>query len=188
MNKGRLEAFTDAIIAIAATIMVLELHVPKVNTFNGLIEEWPTFLAYIVSFSFIYVVWYSHQSLFNKAKVVSMRTYALNGVWLFILSLIPFSTRWIGEAPNAAFPEFFYALNLFLWSLLFQIMDRQILRDNPGAKGDLSNSFSYRALLYGGYVLAMVCSFFSPILCLIVLTLTSILLTVRLFIVVKKNA
>ena len=69
MNKNRLEAFTDAIIAIAATIMVLELHIPQYNTLASLVEEWPVFLAYFISFTLIYTVWYNHHNLFKKAKI-----------------------------------------------------------------------------------------------------------------------
>ena len=74
MNKNRLEAFSDAIIAIAATIMVLELHIPKLNNLSGLWEEWPVFLAYFISFTLIYAVWYNHHNLFKKANYISKQT------------------------------------------------------------------------------------------------------------------
>ena len=83
MNKGRLEAFTDAIVAIAATIMVLELKTPLTNDWNGIKEILPTRLAYIISFVMIYVVWFSHHNLFKKAEVITPRTYLLNGLWIF---------------------------------------------------------------------------------------------------------
>lgn len=140
MNKSRLEAFTDAIVAIAATIMVLELHTPSRPTLAGFLEEIPTFLTYIVSFVLIYLVWYNHHNLFNKATVISTRTYFLNGLWIFWLTLIPFTTRWVGAAPDKTVPELFYTLDLFLWSLSFQLMDHSILRDNPDAAADETDS------------------------------------------------
>lgn len=183
MNKARLEAFTDAIIAIAATIMVLELHVPKENNFHGLLEEWPTFLAYLVSFVFIYTVWYSHHNLFKKAKKITTRTYLYNGIWLFLLTLVPFTTNWVGEAPNASLPEFLYTLVLLLWSLMFQVMDNQIVHDNPEVKKDETNHLSYRLALYGGYIIAILLAFFQPIWCLILMAITSFILTLRLFLI-----
>ncbi|MBR1866630.1 MAG: DUF1211 domain-containing protein, partial [Lachnospiraceae bacterium] len=136
MNKGRLEAFTDAIVAIAATIMVLELHTPVSNDWQGIVGEWPTFFAYVISFLMIYVVWYSHHNLFGKAENITPRTYLLNGLWSFFLTLVPFSTGWVGSSPDAVMPEFFYALNLLLWSVAVHLLDRQILRENPDATRD----------------------------------------------------
>lgn len=117
MNKARLEAFTDAIIAIAATIMVLELKVPAQATLQGLLSEWQVLLAYVISFIFIYVVWFSHHNIFKKAKTITARTFIYNGIWLFLLTLVPFTTRWVGSNVNATFPEFLYVLVLLLWSI-----------------------------------------------------------------------
>lgn len=181
MNKARLEAFTDAIIAIAATIMVLELEVPKQPTFSGLLGEWQTLLAYIVSFIYIYVVWFSHHNIFKKAQTISTRTFLYNGIWLFLLTLVPFTTKWVGSQTNAAFPEFLYAFIMLMWSLMFEVMDRQILRDNPTAEKDPTNSRAYRLALYGGFVLAMIIAFISPIGSLIVMALTSVILIIRMF-------
>lgn len=75
MNKSRLEALTDAIIAIAATIMVLELQVPEHNSIHSLMENWPIFLAYTISFFLIYIVWFNHHNIFKKAKIISTKTY-----------------------------------------------------------------------------------------------------------------
>ena len=99
IDKKRLIGFTDAITAIASTIMVLELVNPHVPTIQGLIRQWPIFLAFLNSFAMIYVVWYKHNNLFQKFETVSMRIFYLNGVWLFFLTLVPFATGWIGEFP-----------------------------------------------------------------------------------------
>lgn len=83
MDKNRIIALTDGIIAIAATIMVLELEVPEELTTASLLGQWPVLLAYIVSFSQIYLAWRSHHNSFQKADVVSVRTFLINGIWLF---------------------------------------------------------------------------------------------------------
>ncbi|GAA2970442.1 TMEM175 family protein [Lentilactobacillus parakefiri] len=174
MNKERLEAFTDAIIAIAATIMVLELQTPKEATIQGLGELWSVFLSYIVSFALIYIVCYSHHNIFEKADYISTKTFLLNGVWLFFLTLAPFTTAWIGKFPNDTLPEFIYALVLLLWSVTFQIMDIQIRHDNPTAQKDRTSLFQFRLVLYGGMVAGMIVSFFVLILTLVITGITTL--------------
>ncbi len=181
MNKERLVAFTDAIVAIAATIMVLELHTPITDDWQGLREEWPTFLAYLISFSVIYVVWYNHHNLFAKAEVVTTRTFLLNGLWLFFLTLVPFTTGWVGSAVGASLPEFLYPLNMLLWSGTFHLIDLQVRRDNPGAARDSSTRAFDRAFMYGGYALCMALSFVWPPASLYLIGAVSVVMIVRIF-------
>ena len=159
MNKERLAAFTDAIAAIAATIMVLELGVPSTNDWTGFWAERGIILAYIVSYMMIYLVWYMHHNLFQKAENISVRTFLINGVWLFFLTLVPFTTAWVGNAPEASAPRVLYTLNMFLWALCFQWMDYQIRKDNPDAVRDSSNQLIDRAIMYGGFALCLIFSF-----------------------------
>ena len=93
---------------------------------------------YTISFAMIYIVWYNHHNLFQKAYNIAKRTYLLNGLRLFFLTPTPFTTGRVGSAPDAALPEFLYALNLLLWSGAFHLLDRQFLRDNADAAGDKS--------------------------------------------------
>lgn len=181
MNKARLEAFTDAIIAIAATIMVLELEVPKEPTLHGLLSEWQVLLSYIISFIFIYVVWFSHHNIFKKAQNITTRTFIYNGIWLFFLTLVPFTTRWVGSDVNATFPEFLYVFVMLIWSIMFEVIDRQIIHDNPDAPKDPTNARTYRLALYGGFVLAMIVSFFAPIWCMFIMAFTSVMLILQMF-------
>ena len=169
MNKSRVEAITDGIIAIAATIMVLELGLPSTNDLSGLMELRLTFLAYVISFFMIYIVWLLHHDLFSKAEVISRRTFMVNGVWIFMLTLVPFTTAWVGSAPDAFLPEFLYPLNMLLWSGAFQWLDYQIRQDNPGAERDVTTRFSVRMILYGGYILSMILAFVKPVLSLYVI-------------------
>lgn len=174
LNKERLGAFTDAIVAIAATIMVLELHTPAHANLASLLKEGPTFIAYIVSFVLIYLVWFNHHNIFEKADIISVRTFLYNGIWLFLLTLIPFTTRWVGVAPSSTLPELLYTLDLFLWSLMFQIMDNQIRKDNPGTTRDETNNFSFRFLLYGTYLIAIIMAFIIPVISLLIIALIDI--------------
>ena len=181
MNKGRLEAFTDAIVAIAATIMVLELHTPITNNWKGLMEEWPIFLAYIISFAMIYVVWYSHHNLFKKAETITPRTYLINGLWVFFLTLVPFTTGWVGASPDATLPEVVYAINLLLWSAAFHLLDRQILKDNPTAEKDSSTRLFDRAFMYGGYAVCILLAFLYARFSLYIIGIVSIVMIIRIF-------
>lgn len=180
MNKARLEAFTDAVIAIAATIMVLELHPPKSDSLHGLLTDWPVLLSYIISFTMIYIVWFSHHNMFNKAKIISTRTFLLNGLWLFSLTLVPFATDWVGEHPDATIPEVIYLAVLLLCSFTFQLMDEQVIRDNPDVKRDVSNNIISRLLLYGGYIAGIILAFFWPISALFLVGLITIVPTIQL--------
>lgn len=181
MNKNRLEAFTDAIIAIAATIMVLELHVPESDTLAGLLEEWPVFLAYFISFTLIYAVWYNHHNLFKKAQNITTQTYIFNGIWVFLLTLVPFTSNWVGSSPDDTLPAVLFTLILLLWSVMFQILDWQILKDNPDAKRDVTNRFSYRFALYGGYAIALILAFMIPLYSLIGIGIISVSMMLVMF-------
>ena len=162
MSKSRVEAITDGIIAIAATIMVLELKIPSVQSWAGLLEIRHTFFAYLSSFFIIYIVWSMHHDLFQKAEVLSRRAFMINGIWIFFLTLVPFTTAWVGSAPGANVSEFFYPLNLLLWSLTFQWLDWQIRKDNPGAVKDSSNRFAFRLFMYVIFGICIILSFIRP--------------------------
>lgn len=181
MNKGRLEAFTDAIAAIAATIMVLELKTPVTNDWRGFAEEWPVLLAYIISFAMIYIVWYNHHNLFQKASNITKRTYLINGLWLFFLTLVPFTTGWVGSAPDAVLPEVMYAVNLLLWSAAFHLLDWQIRKDNPGAARDSSTRLFDRAFMYGGYAVCVLLALFYARGGLYLIGVIALVMTVRIF-------
>ena len=162
MSKGRLEAFTDAIAAIAATVMVLELKTPLSGDLQGLLEQRHVLLAYLISFAMIYIVWYNHHNLFQKAERVTKHTFLLNGLWLFFLTLVPFTTGWVGTAPDAAVPELLYPLNLLAWSGAFHLLDRQILRGNAGAVRDSSTRALDRVFMYGGHLVCMILALVWP--------------------------
>lgn len=92
MNKSRVEAYTDAVIAIILTIMVLEFQVPDSPSWHKIIEQLPDFFAYIVSFVFIGVAWYNHHYMFGIASRITKKVYWVNNLWLFSMSLLPVAT------------------------------------------------------------------------------------------------
>ena len=185
INKGRLEAITDGIIAIAATIMVLELHTPLTNDWAGLKDLRTTFVAYIISFFMIYFVWRMHHDLFNQAEIITRRAFMCNGIWLFFLTLVPFTTGWIGSAPDATLPALLYPVNLLLWSLSFHLMYYQIKKDNPEMQKHTKRIAWNRIIMYVGYSVSIVLAFFYPIWSMRTVGIVTIIIIIR-FLVSKR--
>jgi uncharacterized membrane protein len=127
MNKGRLEAFSDGVIAIIITIMVLELHVPEEPTFAALRPLLPKFLSYVLSFIFLGIYWNNHHHLWQAAKQVNGSILWANMHLLFWLSLIPFATGWMGENNFAKLPVALYGAVLWLSAMAYYIMVRALL-------------------------------------------------------------
>ena len=94
---GRVEAFSDGVVAIIVTIMVLELHPPVAERFGALWTLWPTFLAYVLSYAYVAIYWVNHHRLFGHATRVTNALIWSNMLLLFALSLMPFSTSYLGE-------------------------------------------------------------------------------------------
>ena len=129
MNKGRFEAFTDAIAAIIATIMVLEFKTPETYSLTGILAELPYLIAYSISFFFILVAWFNHHYIFSLVQYVSKRTYWINNAWLFTMSLLPVSTAWVGKFMTQQVPEWFYLFNFMLWSVAFAWLAWSVQKD-----------------------------------------------------------
>jgi uncharacterized membrane protein len=110
VSKGRLEAFSDGVIAILITIMVLELHVPDEPTLDALVEIWPIFLSYVLSFVLLGTYWNNHHHLLQASTVVNGRVLWANLYLLFWLSLVPFATGWMGETTFAPIPTAAYGV------------------------------------------------------------------------------
>jgi len=127
MNKGRLEAFSDGVLAIIITIMVLELRVPHDTTFAALCSLAPIFLCYAMSFIFIGIYWTNHHHLLQAAQKVSGPVLWANLHLLFWLSLIPFFTAWLGENGAAALPVAIYGGVLLCAGIAYFILTRSLL-------------------------------------------------------------
>lgn len=128
MHKGRLEAFSDGVLAIIITIMVLELKVPHEATLKALQELLPVFLSYVLSFINIGIYWNNHHHLLQVAKRINAAVMFANLHLLFWLSLIPFTTGWMGENKFAALPTAVYGVVLVMAAFAYTILQITILR------------------------------------------------------------
>ncbi|MFM7426314.1 MAG: TMEM175 family protein, partial [Elainella sp.] len=117
MGKGRLEAFSDGVVAIIITIMVLELRPPEAVSWAALRELIPVFLSYVLSFIYLGIYWNNHHHLLQAVRQVNGRTLWANLHLLFWLSLIPFTTAWLGENHLEALPVALYGVVLFCSAL-----------------------------------------------------------------------
>jgi uncharacterized membrane protein len=141
MTKGRLEAFTDAVVAIIMTIMVLELVPPHEPTVRALLEQWPVFLAYFLSFMMLAVWWNNHHHLLQAARTVSGNVLWANMLLLFWLSLVPFVTAWMGETQFASLPMAAYGVVLILAAFSYAFLVSALLRA-PGQNPTLSEALA----------------------------------------------
>jgi uncharacterized membrane protein len=120
MHKGRLEAFSDGVIAIILTIMVLELKVPKDPTLAGLSQLWPVWLAYVLSYYNVFVLWANHHDAFTRVAEIDRGILFANGSFLFCVSLVPFATAFAGEEHwSSPLPVVLYGLVMLAVSLTF---------------------------------------------------------------------
>ena len=127
MGKGRLEAFSDGVIAIIITIMVLEMKVPHGGTWADLTALGPVFLSYVLSFLNVAIYWNNHHHVMHAAKRVNGRILWANMHVLFWLSLLPFTTGWMGENHFASAPVALYAFDLLMTAIAAVILQRQII-------------------------------------------------------------
>jgi uncharacterized membrane protein len=135
MGKERLEMFSDAVIAILITVMVLELKAPAGAALRDLTAVGPTLLSYVLSFVYLAIYWNNHHHMFRVARTITGGIMWANTHLLFWLSLIPFTTSWMGEHPLAPVPTALYGLNLFLcgcaYSILATLLARHHGPDSP---------------------------------------------------------
>lgn len=132
MEKDRLLAFSDGVIAIIITIMVLELRPPHEATLDALRTLAPTFLSYVLSFIYIAIYWNNHHHMLYAAKSVNGAILWANMGLLFCLSLVPFTTAWLGDTEGAMIPTAIYGLSLILPALAYYVLQTLIVRaDGP---------------------------------------------------------
>jgi uncharacterized membrane protein len=163
MNSNRLEAFSDGVLAIIITIMVLELKVPHGTDWNDLAPLLPVFLSYILSFIYIGIYWNNHHHMMHAVEKVSGGILWANLHLLFWLSLIPFVTGWVGENHFSELPMALYGAVLLMAALAYFILQNRILavqgKDSLLAKAlgkDLKGKASPII-----YIIAIIASFYS---------------------------
>jgi uncharacterized membrane protein len=127
MHKGRLEAFSDGVLAIVITIMVLELHVPHGTDFGALRAMTPKLLAYALSFTFVAIYWNNHHHMMHAAQRVSGSVLWANMHLLFWLSLTPWVTAWMGEHPFTPWPVAAYGGVLVMAALAYYVLAQRLL-------------------------------------------------------------
>ena len=135
MTKGRLEAFSDGVIAIIITIMVLELKVPHGEGFAAIAPLLPVFLSYVLSFVYVGIYWNNHHHLIHAVHHVSGGVLWANLHLLFWLSLMPFATGWMGQNHFAPLPTAVYGVDLLLSAVAYTILQNAIVAEHgPGSR------------------------------------------------------
>ena len=128
MNTTRIEAFSDGVIAIIITIMVLELKVPHGDTLSGLLPLIPVFLSYVLSFVYVGIYWNNHHHMLHACEEVTGSILWANLHLLFWLSLFPITTAWVGENYHAQAPTALYGAVLFMAAMAYFVLQQAIIR------------------------------------------------------------
>jgi uncharacterized membrane protein len=164
MSRGRLEAFSDGVIAIIITIMVLEFQVPHEATLEALRPLIPIFLSYVLSFVYIGIYWNNHHHLFHAVQHVNGRSLWANLHLLFWLSLVPFATAWLDESGFTLWPTALYGVILLMAGLSYFILSRVLLaqhsEDSALARA-LGQDYKGRLSLFI-YLVAIALAFVDP--------------------------
>jgi uncharacterized membrane protein len=164
MGKQRLEAFTDGVLAIIITIMVLELKVPPGSDYSSLVAGLPVFLAYALSFANVGIFWNNHHHMLHVTERINGMVLWANLFLLFWMSLVPFVIRWMDETHFAATPTAAYGVVLSMSSIAYLLLERSIIRcngpDSRLARAVGSDVKSKVSLLI--YVLAIPLAFAHP--------------------------
>ncbi|SDJ65877.1 TMEM175 family protein [Chryseobacterium jejuense] len=164
MTKGRLEAFSDGVLAIIITIMVLELKVPEGSSWTSLKPLLPKFLAYIFSFIYVGIYWNNHHHLFQAVKRVNGGILWANLHLLFWLSMMPIATEWIGTTGFAENPVATYGIILVLCAIAYSILENVIIRcegENSKLKEAIHAKYKENISIIF-YILGIGTSFFYP--------------------------
>jgi uncharacterized membrane protein len=139
MTKNRLEAFSDGVVAILITILVLELKVPHGTDFDALRPLLPTFLTYVLSFVYLAIYWNNHHHMLHATARINGKILWANMHLLFWLSLVPFVTGWMGENHFAPLPTAAYGVVLLMAAIAYTILQTAIVRHN-GASSRLQEA------------------------------------------------
>ncbi|MBB6123189.1 TMEM175 family protein [Sphingobium subterraneum] len=127
METNRVEAFSDGVLAIILTIMVLELKIPHTSGLGALSALWPVFVSYVLSFAYVGIYWNNHHHLFQATRSITGKILWANLLLLFWLSLLPFTTGWMGENHFERWPTILYGVDLLLCAVAYFILERVII-------------------------------------------------------------
>ena len=140
MGKERVTAFSDGVVAILITIMVLELKVPSGHDFPALAGQWPLFLAYLLSFLNIGLIWNNHHHMFHAIEKVNGRVLWMNLLLMFCLSLLPFATEWMGESHYANAPTALYGMVMLALASSWYLVVQALIACNGGKDSKLAKA------------------------------------------------
>ena len=163
-GKSRLEAFSDGVLAIILTIMVLELKTPTEADISSLLELGPKFFSYILSFIYIGIYWNNHHHMFSTVEKVNGKILWANFNLLFWLSLIPFSTSWMGETKFSEIGTFTYGVVLFMAAVAYFLLESIIIKsqgENSKLKRAVGNEWKGKFSVVF-YFIGIIFSIFSP--------------------------
>ncbi len=179
VTPGRLDSFSDGVIAIVITVMVLELRPPEIGDWKGLVTVWPDFLSYFISFGFVAIFWVNHRHILKHIHTLTEPILWANIALLFLLSLIPFSTAYMGRTHLSAFPMAIYSGVLLACGATFGILRTLIAAGIADAhKRRQFNGPKVVSVGVGTVVLlllSMLLSFVNPVAALGVIVLSSVL-------------
>ncbi|TAM17759.1 MAG: DUF1211 domain-containing protein [Rhodanobacter sp.] len=165
MGKGRLEAFSDGVLAIIITIMVLELKVPHGSSWEVLAAQWPVFLSYVLSFVYVGIYWNNHHHFLHVAERINGKVLWANLHLLFWLSLMPVATGWMGENHFAGLPVAVYGGVLLMCALAWQPLQRSLITANGGCDSLLAQAVGadWKGWLAAAmYLLGILLAFVAP--------------------------
>ena len=140
MNKTRLEAFSDAVIAIIMTIMVLELKIPHGTDLEALKPLLPVFLAYVLSFIYLGIYWNNHHHMLQATRTVNGKVLWANLLLLFWLSLVPFVTGWMGENHFEPLPTAVYGFVLLMCAVSYTLLQSKLTKHSTGENAVLAEA------------------------------------------------
>lgn len=183
MSKSRLEAFSDGVIAIIITIMVLGLTQPAGAHFDTLIEQLPMFIGYAISYFYLGIYWVNHHRMLVRVDDASNRALWINLAWLFCISLIPFATGWSVSAHFSGDSTLFYSVLLLVVALVYQALHVSVLSDCAIIPAVVHNITHNKLAAFSIWVLLAACllSYIAPIATyvLIVITVTPWIFTTQ---------
>jgi uncharacterized membrane protein len=164
-SKARLEAFSDGVMAVIITIMVLDLKAPETADPADLFKLWPSFTIYLVSFAFVAIYWINHHALMTAAHHATASLIWANNGLLFCLSLIPFATAYVGATDLAPFPTMVYAALQFFCGLAFTLTFKTIVAQRRNDAAFMAGVRARRLQNYaanGAYLISIVVAAWSP--------------------------
>lgn len=162
MSKTRLEAFTDAVIAIIMTILVLELHQPEHDSWSALLGMEQKVLIYVMSFIMLAIYWNNHHHMFQLVEKVNGRILWVNSFFIFTLSLFPFSTAWVGDHLASQAPEITYGVVVLLANIAYLLLTMELVKENgkESKLGELFQRYKKAYISIGLNVLALILGWF----------------------------